>query len=593
MDGIFEDRIVPSPVYVYVPVPPTQPLVAQATQASKGVAGSLVREMVDVMAERPRLTATIAGTAVTYLVYRALKRPLQKKWRDFKHYVHGTVPFEGESMQDGSELNESGIADSPPQQVNLYAKGLFSTSFLGCGARLQTYLVTPYHVVRGCDTIIAENPANGFRMEIPARAIRSRAIADLCYFQCPDSWWSQMGVKSSPSKTLPEALAMKSTPATIVSRNSSSVGSVQPLPTCLYKVSFTGSTVVGFSGALYVAQGRVLGMHQGSLGNKNVGFLWEAVVADVQCLFNDPLNCYPIDEEEGGKRSKRKPTLKGRRDAGTGVYPLGEDGKALASSPKKTAWGYGDMRSAIRSSYQLGDDDWTQDVEVDYDADLEFESRHAGLLNDICENMEVFSVAHLEVLKAKIEAEVLKKNALVGQGGDGEVVENSPTIYGQAINVAKQTALVLIDERCRPIEARLDAVEKQLSQQAVPQPTGVAAEPQPSTSGLAPKPAFPCDVCNRQFTTHMGKMMHAYNKHAEYRAEGRKPAPFLGGKKQPSSWRNSQTNFNSAGRVTRSTPPPKSPENSQDIAKKFENTLEKILEAINGLKMESKPSLKA
>lgn len=547
--------------------------VAQARQGQGEVVSPLVEAVRAALSERPRLAAAVAGTACAYAVWRAVRKPLARKWRDIQHAIHGTVPFEGESMQEGSDLDASGEAEAPPCQVSLYAKGLFTTTFLGCGARLQSYLVTPWHVVRGCSTIIAENPATGVRMEVPARMIRSKAIQDLCYYQCSDAWWSQMGTRSANCKTLPETLAMRSTPAYIVSRVGASTGSVQPLPLNMYKVSYTGSTVPGFSGALYVANNRILGMHQGTQGSRNIGFLWEAIITDAKYLFNDV-----TVSGEGGKWKKGKAS-------GPGLYPLADGQASIETPASNRMWGYGDVYSQISKAYEVVDSSWSEDVEVDYDAQLQFESGRKvdGVVQDMCSNMAELPLAHLEAIIARAQAEMLRKNTVVGHNETGATVDGGSTLFGQALATAKETAKVLIEERVRPLEARVAALE-------------TSTQARPPAQPAKPKPAkddgkvVPCPKCEKKFYTPQGLQQHLQ---MTMHGEGRKPAPFLGMRKPQGSSKNLQQSSTTSEKGSRLLQRRVSPQSSSGTPNQFEGTLEKILEAINGLKQGLEQSSKA
>lgn len=550
--------------------------VAQAQQET-GFVSPLVESVRAVLSERPRLAAAVAGVACTYAVWRSIRKPLWRKWRDIQHAIHGTVPFEGESMQEGSELDESGEAESPPSQINLYAKGLFTTSFLGCGARLQSYLVTPWHVVRGCGTIIAENPASRIRMEVPVRFMRSKAIQDMCYFQCPASWWSQLGTKTGPSKTLPEALAMKSTPAVVVSRDMASAGSIQPLPLSMYKVSYTGSTVAGFSGALYVSGGRVLGMHQGTQGSKNIGFLWEAIVTDVCYMFNEPA----VQVQGEGKFRRNQ------KASGAGTYPLGEDGKLGVEAPQsKTMWGYGDVRQQIERAYAVVDSGWADDCEIDYNAQLQFENNKNvdGVVIDMCDNLADLTPSHLEAVIARAQAEIKRKSVIAGQNGEGTTVEGGSTLFGQMLVTAKETAKVLIEERVRPLEARVVSLEQ--ASRGEPKTVGEASPKAPPRKGVE---KIKCDKCSRSFVTQIGLMQH---KKMFVHGEGRRPTPFLGTQK-PSTSSQGLKSLNTSAKGIKPSQPRESPQSTPDIQKEFGGILEKILEAISGLKQEPVPNSKA
>lgn len=519
--------------------------------------GSWVGAAMDVVSEKPKVTMALGGMVLTYAVYRALKKPVAKRWTAFQHKIHGTVPFEGESMQEGSMIDGTGELEPPPSQVNLYSKGLFTTSFLGCGARVGTHLVTPFHVVKNEGTIIVEHPASGVRMELTARPIRSKSLMDMCYYQMSESWWSQLGARSAPTKTLPDTLAMRATPAVIVSRNQSSYGSVRPLPLVVYKVTYTGSTVPGFSGALYMDGNRVLGMHQGTSGMSNVGYLWEAIITDLAYISNDV----------GLQSCKGE---KARADAGRGVYDKIQKAPEPSSS---RMWGYGDVHSQIARAY-TSDMGWAQDVEVDYDADLQFESSKSdAIMHDMCENLSSMSVAQMEVLAAKLEAEVKKKNLLGGQNETQSPVESEPTVFGAALTAAKETAKLLIEERVRPIEQRLSALEASPRERPAPV--------KPESTGK-PGAKFSCKNCAKKFMTQMG-----LQQHMQMVVHGEKSRPsFLGKTKPPPLLSNSKKNSSILVETKASTSQAQSPPSVQSTLSRLESSLGDILAAIRGLKQE-------
>lgn len=564
---------------VEVPLPVVSELVVSQV---KGQTETWMTQLSSIVAERPRMTAAVVGAVGAYAAYKAIKPYATRKWRAFQHKIHGTMPFEGESMQTGSTMDEQGVRDPPPCQVNLYQKGLFTTPFLGCGVRLKTILVVPYHVVRGVGAVIAENPITGDRMEVEAKVILSKAVSDLAYYQLPDSWWSQLAIKTAPSTSLPESLAMRSIPASIVSRKRSTVGSVQPLPLSMYKVTYDGSTLPGFSGALYIAEGgKILGMHQGVQAGKNLGFMWEAIVTDVSYRFEGKAAGV---EGEGAGRNKRR-----RRDAGKGIYD--EIPQATTSSNSLGgAWGYDSLHTQIGRANTPVECSWAQDTEVDYDADLQFEAnRNANaVINDMCANMEDMSVAQLEVLVARATTEKMRKATMVGQNENSTVVlpEQDSTIFGQALSAAKAQAQLMIEDRVRPLEKRIALLE------TMRRP---AADTTPAASTQEKAKAIGCEVCGKKFLTKTGLAQHKRMVKHPQPIVGEKATlvPFLGPKKQSSS--SSQlpsTSSTSAGEKGSSPSTPRQPSVETTLTK-LESFCENMLETMRGLKSALVPNCEA
>jgi len=156
-----------------------------------------------------------------------------------------------ESMILGSALRTT--KEIPDSQVFLYNT---AGEALGCGFRYQQWLITPKHVVlEAAEVLIAKTIDGPRRLKKLDEVVELEA--DLVAYK-DVKLFSELGVKSARFSPLETAQAVVITG--MYEKNNQSVGFLESGPAAGH-VQYTGSTIRGFSGALYMAGPHVMGMH--------------------------------------------------------------------------------------------------------------------------------------------------------------------------------------------------------------------------------------------------------------------------------------------------------------------------------------------
>lgn len=183
--------------------------------------------------------------------------------------------FRMESIRDGSTF----VKGKPPAcQVEILDAGIWNDTFVGCGIRVNNYLVVPRHVIEQVERPIIQ----GVKSKVlkPKVYIPSEVIGDLAYMYLSIDEWASLGVQAArPSR-------VDTGTATCTGRMGTSVGYLRKMPQ-LGVVSYTGSTVPGMSGAAYMTGTQVCGVHAGDGGSDNVGFSIGAILADLAMLVHN------------------------------------------------------------------------------------------------------------------------------------------------------------------------------------------------------------------------------------------------------------------------------------------------------------------
>ncbi|APG75815.1 hypothetical protein 1 [Hubei diptera virus 13] len=163
-----------------------------------------------------------------------------------------------EAMQAGSEFREGEV---PKFQVRVLLPGVFVNSHQGYGIRVENWLVLPTHVLTGSEILLEGSRG---RVVIPTDHEPSKLHPDVAYVWLEDSQWTTLGTRSA--KTIP----ITSCHVRCTGQKGYSMGTVNKT-NIIGVLRYSGSTVPGMSGAAYVAQDRVVGMHTGASMEKNLG----------------------------------------------------------------------------------------------------------------------------------------------------------------------------------------------------------------------------------------------------------------------------------------------------------------------------------
>lgn len=167
-----------------------------------------------------------------------------------------------ESVRQGSDIKGR---NDPAYQVNVVDIGMFTTTHVGHGIRMGSYMVVPNHVrdsIKGTPGI----QKNGVVVAISWVGINSNIFSDIFYAMIDNKTWSSLGVVVAP-----KALKLRKVQAASISSvGKGSEGIVQPQRTPGW-LTYSGSTLPGYSGAAYYSTTNLIGFHTGSMIVGNVG----------------------------------------------------------------------------------------------------------------------------------------------------------------------------------------------------------------------------------------------------------------------------------------------------------------------------------
>lgn len=213
----------------------------------------------------------VALLALVYWLCKLLVRLFRKSYMT----LHHISDFRGEAMVDGSPFFDG---ETPDCQVKLYETGPFGLGkFLGCGLRYQNVLVAPIHVIKNNKEIGIEGKSKSALVGV--RVIPSSIHTDVCYMYVPEKVWSLIGTTSFKYNRPP----LSSTVASCAGHKGVSSGTVSPSKQP-YSLVYGGSTINGMSGAAYIADKTVLGMHLGRHGFFNMGVTVHLICKEVQSI---------------------------------------------------------------------------------------------------------------------------------------------------------------------------------------------------------------------------------------------------------------------------------------------------------------------
>lgn len=209
--------------------------------------------------------------SVTIMVVGLVKRIMASKWyqlRKISKMLGGPVLFMEESLQEHSDLKS--VHEMPLYQIKLSTIDSVARH-VGFGIRVDSrIMIVPAHVWKKfVGTSVVLEGKNGAALVQFKEGIGSKLHADLVYVTFAESTFTKLGVKIASLSDLPA----NSEIATIVGHDGlglwSTSGCLQR-STMFAMVEYSGSTKNGFSGAPYVVNNQVWGMHTGSQAHENV-----------------------------------------------------------------------------------------------------------------------------------------------------------------------------------------------------------------------------------------------------------------------------------------------------------------------------------
>lgn len=441
--------------------------------------------------------------------------------------ARGICVIRGEAMQPGSSFRIQ--AGMPRCQIPIYTPGVLYDTFLGYGIRYDDVLVVPTHVHTGADYgMLLKVDGKSFLLD--ATPIRSNILSDVSYFLMDKSVWARLGVQSAKVVGAP----VSPVAVTVVGPQGASSGYVSRNPTP-YVLNYTGSTIPGYSGAPYVTNGSVIGIHAGQTNGTNVGYGAGAIAAEIAVLiYGEDTDDYQYE----AKSRKRTGNMQFSGKQWTQRAHKQYEGDREAQQP----WRDTDVKKNVKQAQGQGReqgpatnwDNFTSDDHFDLNQDIVFDSTRA-LPQELIEAFSDFSVAQLESIRSYLDglAQVQRASQVrIRPHGEG----GFEFVDVVADDQAPAAVVVTWQER---MEERITALELQLAN---------LTKRQASVPGKKP---FPCGVCEKSFSSRLGKVSHEMTKHAKVEIPetaiqgdenvevGLKPNSFLGKGKKLISTRNS------------------------------------------------------
>lgn len=234
-----------------------------------------------------------------------------------------------EAMVDGSEFAETQM---PKCQVAIEIPGTWKDRHNGFGFRFGRFIVTTEHCVHGFDEIILKRQGRNPILVRKPHMIRSRLVDDLVYLLVSNDTMSQLGLANA--KFVREHIHNF---ATCTGLSGTSTGMVSKLP-MRGLISYAGSTVPGMSGAPYMINEQVVGMHRGATGRENLGVSSEVIKLDLNHIMQG--------------------------EALHGASPGADDGISSRFNPVVPMWKLDDLQEMAKERYSS---DWAGDQEEDID----------------------------------------------------------------------------------------------------------------------------------------------------------------------------------------------------------------------------------
>lgn len=265
---------------------------------------------------------------------------LSLRWLGFfgKRAIQRMRGIQFEAVREGSMFRSGPI---PAFQVAFMQAGLLMDKHIGYGIRYGDYLVIPRHVLEEGGEVLQQGLLSGPKGKVLASwsVVQSRALDDLVYCYIDPRIWSQLGASKAK-------LADKFRPCHAVcsGEQGQTTGRLSKSPIS-WLITYSGSTVPGMSGAPYVMQGQVQGIHQGNSGRYNMGIAASLIVFEMKKI------CLPESSEDLGQGATARPRF------------FNTDDNRL--------WQEETMAETLADRW--ADDDWALGADIDYHRDLQWE----------------------------------------------------------------------------------------------------------------------------------------------------------------------------------------------------------------------------
>lgn len=372
----------------------------------------------------------------------------------FKKWAMRARGIQFEAMKPGSEFTPSKI---PSCQVGISIPGLLFDAHQAYGTRIANFLVTNLHVVAGYTELVLTGPG-GKKLLVRPSYTQSRMHSDLVYMHFDQATFAQLGATSA--KGCEKAFLAGF--ATCYGPSGQSTGRVSKTAVRGVLI-YEGSTVPGMSGAPYLMQGNLVGIHQGASGNNNLGISAELLRAELPHL---------VTPESMFGPSPKKAQESDPRDEYETRF--------------RTDWKFEDLDSLAGDRYS--GDSWERFDEDDsfWTRKLEFEAKKAKPASISIHSSD--GTVHQIPLKGHSEE---------GVDMAMDVVKATDLDYLRSLRVGE------VGKRLEALEARVAKLEGKAKQEplpSVPAPTG-------------PVQRFPCAMCSQVCRTEMRLASHMSNSH--------------------------------------------------------------------------------
>lgn len=413
-----------------------------------------------------------------YLMFRFV-RP---KVVDGVYYLRGVDLIRGEAMVTGSPIRPN--SEVPNFQVSIYKPGVFLDTFVGYGVRVKEVLVAPAHVLQAAAVsgqFMVKTRTSS--MLLPNMTIPSGKISDVLYQVLSRDVWAKLGTPTVSIVRVSDRPVSVSITGPEGRANGYATKSTMP-----HILLFTGSTIPGFSGAVYVNNGAGYGMHLGVSNDGNIGVALESLNYEIGQLITGERRQIPVDTR----------TISSSEDSVQGASNRGKRVKDW--SPKQITEQEDDLFEQYAQDVQARDysfDEW-----LSRRPSKKSNPGHRGdaLVSDDLNGLSIFELQNI-VSAATSRMNLLQSSRAVASTSftpqsDEAVFEEILRVSEDPLDELRTLVLPIVNE-WPVVKARLAALE------------GNAPLRQPSQTVNQ----FPCSECGRSFKSSVGRVVHKMAKH--------------------------------------------------------------------------------
>lgn len=493
-----------------------------------------------------------AGMVISsmYLLYRCARPRVIKGI----YHLRGVHVIQPEAVMPGSPMKPG--ASIPDYMLEVYKPGILRDTFMGYAIRIDEVLVMPMHVFASSCVDDRITLKGRTIQHLSINVIESRKCNDVAYSLLDTKTWSKLGTKRATVLPTVE----KSVPVTIFGHAGSAAGyaTKSPFP---HVLSFSGSTLPGYSGSAYVSNGAAYGMHIGVAMEGNIGVSLESIRHEIMTL------------------------IKGERKRNPANMYASNSYEDLAGLPsQKSKWS--PKQAAIDASEEDLFDQYNEDPSSRSKSFDDWLKGETLLTKELFDSFSDMSITQLESVIN------LAKNSVAEKKAVSKVYKtHGPDSFAKVLQVqdddevdqSESDILTWCVEQISDIRREISELKVRLESPSKPKPVQVKA--------------FPCDGCNKSFASKLALVMHKVTKHTEgesaYPADHQvteklKSASFLG-KTSPSMRRKNKFSDNISATLVpgvASTSDMKSLSKTKPSQSQLDQYLEVLVKTISGLKEE-------